>query len=265
MASPPHNPRPLPAWVDRLRSLVTANLAENKDLISYAFATTDATTPTGQRACPRVRYVVHRGFANERRHRADGSDNALTDGDGNELINDKLVITTDARSPKARQLASQPAVEIAWWLAATQHQFRLVGRAHVLPSPALATSAAFPFPADQLAPYAPGFSWEAERARQFRRLSPELRASFCRPVPGTPLSQWAGSLDDLPATLPEWADKAESDEQKRQIDEAFKNFALVVIDCTEVDLVDLGAQPNTRTHWTLDTASGLWTEEGLVP
>ncbi|BGP38628.1 hypothetical protein JCM10450v2_002578 [Rhodotorula kratochvilovae] len=258
----PHKALPLPAWVDKLRSLVTANLNQNKDLISYALATHDTAADA---PLPRVRYVVHRGLVNERRHDGDGSDNAVNDAGGNELISDKLVITTDARTPKARQLASQPAVEIAWWLSATQHQFRLLGRAYVLPSPSLPSAAAFPFPAEKLAPYTGGFSWEAERQRQFRRLSPELRASFCRPTPGTKLGEWGGRMEDLPATLPEWVDKAENDEQRGQIEEAFENFALVVIDCTEVDLVDLGAQPNTRTRWTLDTASGEWKEEGVVP
>jgi hypothetical protein len=62
-----------------------------------------------------------------------------------------------------------------------------------------------------------------------------------------------------------------------------KNFALIVIDATEVDLcvlsvqtrfdadaplarsVDLGSMPNKRTRWTCDQTSGEWKEEGLVP
>ncbi|TNY22753.1 pyridoxamine 5'-phosphate oxidase-domain-containing protein [Rhodotorula diobovata] len=258
----------LPAWVDKLRSTVTANLKENKDLISYALATHDTATPHSDAPVPRVRYVVHRGFVNERRKEGDGSSNEVKDKDGNDLISDKLVITTDARSPKARQLAATPTVEIAWWLAATQHQFRLLGRAYVLPSPSFSSPSSsapsFPFPAEALAP-TPSFNWEAERVRQFRKLSPELRASFCRPVPGSSVREWGGRLEDLPVTLPEGVDEAEGDEQKKQVEQALENFALVVIDCTEVDLVDLGSQPNTRTRWTFDTASNEWKEEELVP
>ncbi|GJN87416.1 hypothetical protein Rhopal_000365-T1 [Rhodotorula paludigena] len=252
---------PLPRWVDVLRDLVTRNLKENKDLISYAFATHEG---QAQNVQPRVRYVVHRGFVNERRKDGDGSDNDVKDPDGNELISDKLVVTTDARSPKARQLASSPSIELAWWLASSQHQFRIVGNAYILPSPALSSSAAFPFPAAKLAPYE-GFDWEHERVRQFRKLSPELRASFFRPVPGTKIEEWGGKMEDLPQTLPESVEEAKNDEQKKQIEQALTNFALIVIDCTLVDLVDLGSMPNTRTLWTLDSSSDEWKEEALVP
>lgn len=146
------------------------------------------------------------------------------------------------RSPKARQLAAAPQVELAWWLAATQHQFRIVGSAYILPSPSFSShpssasssasdptlsSFSFPFPAAKLAPY-DGFNWERERVRQFRRLSPELRASFCRPVPGTTLGEWGGKMEDLPQTLPETVDEAENDEQKKQVEEGELPRAILV-------------------------------------
>ncbi|PRQ73168.1 hypothetical protein AAT19DRAFT_15921 [Rhodotorula toruloides] len=264
----------LPQWVSELRQLVTRNLKENKDLVSYALASKDIDSNQ-----PRVRYVVHRGFVNERRKDGDGSDNRVNDDDGNELISDKLVVTTDARSPKARQLATAPQIELAWWLAATQHQFRIVGRAYILPSPSFSShppsasssasdptlsSFSFPFLGAKLEPYE-GFNWEHERVRQFRRMSPELRASFYRPVPGTTLEKWGRKMEELPQTLPESVEQAENDEQKKQVEEAMKNFALIVIDATEVDLVDLGSMPNKRTRWLCDQSSGEWKEEGLVP
>ena len=87
----------LPSWVDTLRSKVTDNLKENKDLISYALATHDTATPHSDAPVPRVRYVVHRGFVNERRKDGDGSSNTVKDDHDQDLISDKLVITTDAR------------------------------------------------------------------------------------------------------------------------------------------------------------------------
>lgn len=182
-----------------------------------------------------VRYVVHRGFVNERRKDGDGSQNLVSDDNQNDLISDKLVVTTDARSPKARQLAAQPKIELAWWMAATQHQFRILGNAYILPSAAFprhdstepksgATSTAepgkisFPFPEKELGPY-DGFSWEDERIRQFRKMSPELRASFYRPVPGTDLADSNVKMEDLPETLPEGVQEAEGDEQKKQVQE----------------------------------------------
>lgn len=249
----------LPRWVDTLRSTLTKNLKENKDLISYAFATIDS-----QSKVPKVRYVVHRGFVNERRKDGDGSHNLVKDDEDQELITDKLVVTTDARTPKSIQLANDPSVEIAWWLAATQHQFRILGQAYILPSPKFSetSSSQFPFPADRLAPY-PGFNWEDERVRQFRKLSPELRASFVRPVPGTKLSEWDGKMEDLPQTLVEGYDEANTDEEKKQLDQALHNFALIVIDPQEIDLVDLGSQPNVRTKWFRKNEQ--WQEEGVVP
>lgn len=82
----------LPRWVDTLRSTLTKNLKENKDLISYAFATIDSDPNF-----PKVRYVVHRGFVNERRKDGDGSNNLVKDENDHDLISDKLVVTTDAR------------------------------------------------------------------------------------------------------------------------------------------------------------------------
>ncbi|GAA5948803.1 hypothetical protein JCM21900_005305 [Sporobolomyces salmonicolor] len=264
---------PLPRWVDTLRTTLTHNLKENKDLVSYALASSDVASNQ-----PRTRYVVHRGFANERRNAGDGSRNLVHDDDGNELISDKLVVTTDGRSPKAAQLAASPAVELAWWLSATQHQFRIAGKAYLLPSPSFSSSSSSstsssspsssavpfpPFPGDKLAPY-PGFSWEDERIRQFRKLSAELRASFCRPVPGTKLSEWGGKLEELPQELPEGLDEATGDdEQKKQIEQALEHFVLIVIDPEEVDLVDLGSTPNTRTQWKL--TGGKWSEAAVVP
>jgi len=83
----------LPRWVDTLRSTLTKNLKENKDLISYAFASIDR-----ESNYPKVRYVVHRGFVNERRKDGDGSNNLVKDEEDKDLISDKLVVTTDARS-----------------------------------------------------------------------------------------------------------------------------------------------------------------------
>ncbi|GAA5976157.1 hypothetical protein JCM10908_005401 [Rhodotorula pacifica] len=267
----------LPAWVDKVRDLLTKNMKENKDLISYALATAGAQDALQ----PRVRYVVHRGFVNERRKEGDGSQNLIQDDNKNDLISDKLVVTTDARSPKAHQLAEQPRVELAWWMAATQHQFRIVGKAYIYPSSSFPThdgassvadsssssksdtKLSFPFPQKQLAPYE-GFSWEDERIRQFRKLSPELRASFYRPVPGTKLADTDVKMEDLPEKLPEGVEEAEGEEQKKQVEQALKNFALIVIDAEEVDLVDLGSMPNTRTLWTCRDGSE-WKEEDLVP
>jgi hypothetical protein len=50
-------------------------------------------------------------------------------------------------------------------------------------------------------------------------MSPELRASFYRPVPGTTLEKWGRKMEELPQTLPESVEQAENDEQKKQVEE----------------------------------------------
>ena len=60
---------PHPRWVNLLRETVNTNMKLSKDAITYAIATLDdgVTSPAALSPAPRVRYVVHRGFVNERR------------------------------------------------------------------------------------------------------------------------------------------------------------------------------------------------------
>lgn len=82
-----------------------------------------------------------------------------------------------------------------------------------------------------------------------------------RPIPGTPLPN-PGDANNWPTTLPE-SGKEESEEEKRLVREALGNFALVLLEPLEVDLVELGVEPNRRTQWK--SSGGEWTEQGVVP
>lgn len=69
-------------------------------------------------------------------------------------------------------------------------------------------------------------------------MSPDLRASFCRPIPGTPLSA-PGREDIDPRTFPKALPtdlEAKTDEEKRLVKIALENFALIVLSPTDVDL-----------------------------
>lgn len=68
MTTTPHAP-----WVNLLRDTINRNMAKSKDSISYAIATLDEgiTSKPSQSPSPRVRFVVHRGFVNERRTNED--------------------------------------------------------------------------------------------------------------------------------------------------------------------------------------------------
>lgn len=66
MSSAPIHPR----WIPLLRDTINANMAIDKGAISYAIATLDngsTSLPSVPAPSPRVRFVVHRGFVNERR------------------------------------------------------------------------------------------------------------------------------------------------------------------------------------------------------
>lgn len=111
------------------------------------------------------------------------------------------------RAPKATEISQSSSVSLAWWLLPTKHQYRITSNAWIFPPPGHELHAKFP--ADRLAPSS-SFDWEAERKRIFRKMSPDLRASFCRPVPGSPLNE---DPKTWPEKLP--SDLEEQTEQER--------------------------------------------------
>ena len=52
--------------------------------------------------------------------------------------------------------------------------------------------------------------------------------------------------------------------RKRDVEAAFANFGLVVIEPVEVDFLELGVEPNRRTVFRHEEGKG-WVEEELVP
>lgn len=282
---------PQPEWKQLLGDSISANIKDEKSILYYAFSTVEPPSSVHDAAKPHVRYVVHRGFVNEKR---DG-DSPGGIGAQNPKFGSSpcLMTTSDVRTPKVQQLTSQSSLraqgsdgsrggetEIAWWIESTQLQFRISGTVHVLPTKGHALRSLFPF--ERLSPpRAPDasstepFDWDGERTRIFNKLSPGLLASFCRPIPGSPhpnanqLSS-AKPKDDTnspwPLELPQ-PGKEENDEQKRQLEESEKNFALVVIEPYKVDLVNLA--DDTRTIYELEqghnAATGHWTARRVVP
>ena len=133
-------------------------------------------------------------------------------------------------------------------MPATQEQFRLSGKAYIYPSPdfikdsdtsvaqdlkigrgeaeeqLLAARKVFEdFVNAALAPE--GFDWEKTRFEAFDAMNPSMRATWLRPIPGTPLP---GGYEDAK----KWVEKIPSfDEAKGKDKEnwvaAFKNFAPV--------------------------------------
>lgn len=177
-----------------------------------------------------------------------------------------LLTTTDRRMAKTRQLAHGAAVA---WLFPSLVQVRLEGRAILYPAPipfpdpspttpeqdAAALAASFPEGSAESSPQ----WWEAKRRDMFESLSPELRASFCRPKPGAELkddpAEW---VDELPA------DAAGADAKTQAaLARAWDNFAVLALQPESVEVLDLGAKPHTRTQWTSATDAPRKTD--LVP
>ncbi|MDI9405412.1 MAG: pyridoxamine 5'-phosphate oxidase family protein [Chitinophagaceae bacterium] len=134
-----------------------------------------------------------------------------------------LDLLSDARSAKVTELIGQPAVELCWLLPRARCQFRLRGSVLALP----------PLQLDQ------------ERSRHWRQLTPSGRALWGWPPPGEPLQ------DDgcFPATLA--ADGPPP-----------HTFALLRIDLTQVELLELTDHPHSRRRWR---AAADWAEERLNP
>ncbi|KII94235.1 hypothetical protein PLICRDRAFT_99881 [Plicaturopsis crispa FD-325 SS-3] len=170
--------------------------------------------------------------------------------------NPLLITSTDIRTPKCAHIVAHPHVEFAWWIAPTAEQFRIAGRATLIPAPA------HPYANRDAYPEPDGFEWEAKRRETFNAMGGHMRASWARPVPGSPLSA-ATDPHTWPTTLPELGDPGASEQERRDTEVAFENFALVVIEPQEVDYAELGEVPNRRTRFVKKGEE--WDEEALVP
>ncbi|KAF8634865.1 hypothetical protein AX15_000620 [Amanita polypyramis BW_CC] len=187
-----------------------------------------------------------------------------------------IVTTTDIRTPKVSQILSSPHVHVVHWIEGTQEQFRFAGRAVIVPAPNNALYGHFmddilnsaewdkPESGGGIAELTrSGFDWEKQRVDLFKSLSGYMKATWCRPVPGSPLTGGEEEAKSWPVKLHE--PKSDSDEQsKRNWELALGNFALLIIDPYECDFIELGVVPNHRTKFSR-IEDGDWKEEALVP
>lgn len=178
-----------------------------------------------------------------------------------------LVSSADVRTPKVTQISANPDIELTWWIDGTQEQFRIIGKANIYSSeknPRLRKL--FEDDTDGRqgifeALKKEGFDWEAKRREVFGQMSAHMKASWCRPVPGSRLE---GGEEEA-RRWPERVEFKEGDEViKKNWEMALSNFALVVIDPSVVDFVELGVVPNRRTEFRR-TVDGQWEETALVP
>ncbi|KAI0962582.1 hypothetical protein AcW1_001371 [Taiwanofungus camphoratus] len=227
-----------PRWLNAITKALS--LPENKSQNVYQLATVEPNNT------PRVRTVVHRDIVNP------------TDCPHLPII----LTTTDVRTPKITQVRAHPRAELSWWMAGSQDQFRIFGPVRVVTSPNAPAEAhleqsslAFDKMDEQ------GFDWEKKRQDVFDNMSAHMKASWCRPPPGSVMDSYEDAKK-WPQTVPKRGE-AESDEDKRSQEQALRNFALVLIEVVEVDWVQLAVKPNQRTRFTRKGEE--WVEEIIVP
>lgn len=175
-----------------------------------------------------------------------------------------ILSSTDIRTPKITQIQPNPTVETVFWVEANQEQYRILGTASIIPAPSHPYHAKFdPWRGPALtALKKDGIDWESKRSQVFDSMSGHMKASWCRPTPGSKLEGGYEEAKKWPQKLPRLGE-AETEEDKKNLEIALGNFALVLIDPFEVDFVELGVNPNQRTKFTRDGEN--WVEEIVVP
>ncbi|KAG2050338.1 hypothetical protein BDR06DRAFT_998680 [Suillus hirtellus] len=176
-----------------------------------------------------------------------------------------LLTTTDIRTPKVAQIMSNPShrVEAHFWTKATNEQFRVSGHAAIYPSPELQENKGIEGVGEVYDAFrSQGWDWEDERQRQFDSVGAHMRASWCRPVPGSPMDSYSDA-EKWPVTV---AKPGEEGYDAKNYEEARGNFALLLIDPIEVDYIELGVMPNRRTKFVRQESDDeRWKEVILVP
>jgi hypothetical protein len=177
-----------------------------------------------------------------------------------------LVTSTDIRTPKVQQITHADTVELAWWISATSDQFRISGPARVYPAPGRhplpARAASESDCAGIEALEASGIDWEAKRRELFDALSEQMRAVWCRPIPGTPLKGGFEEMNDWPVKVPK-PSEAKTEKERELVELALNNYALIVIEPLNVDWVQMNIKPNRRSLFSREGVH--WTDVPVVP
>lgn len=121
-----------------------------------------------------------------------------------------IAITTDTRSKKYTHLRENPECEAAFWFEDVGVQFRVSGKAYVLPSgehEGETETKADEEASKILNSIATGEEgnvefWKEKREELWKKQSGHLRASFARPTPGKPLKEVDHAAKECFETLP---------------------------------------------------------------
>lgn len=162
-----------------------------------------------------------------------------------------------------------PHVEVAWWIEGTREQYRISGTVSIIPRPSHTFYNNFLHSVEN-ANFGTGLralieqdkiDWEAKRLETFSKMSPGMKATWARPLaPGSELG------DEDPSSWPEKIENPtdeDSEENRKNWELAYSNFALVVIEPVEVDYLEMAVQPNRR--WRFWKHRSEWKEQAIVP
>jgi hypothetical protein len=134
-------------------------------------------------------------------------------------------------APKSQQLHKDGKMELAWWFAPSGDQFRITGTAFLVGRPDHEVTKSFNEQhAKRLAPVGiqGDFNWEDERKRIYDKISPPIRASFARPIPGTALkASERGEPNGEDYNPQDWPLELKTDGDKALLEKSFSNFALM--------------------------------------
>ncbi|KAJ7757588.1 hypothetical protein B0H16DRAFT_1721321 [Mycena metata] len=95
-------------------------------------------------------------------------------------------------------MIANPHVQIVWWINGTQEQYRITGKAHIVPAPGHELHT----PISALSE-GQKYDWEAKRLEVFKNTSPFLKGSYCRAVSGSRLESGRAESENWPLELEE--------------------------------------------------------------
>jgi pyridoxamine 5'-phosphate oxidase len=151
---------------------------------------------------------------------------------------------------KVSEIKENPSVELVWWFAKAQEQFRISGKADMVFDPSHGV---------EEGDLGGGIDWEEKRREMFDQVRDVTRAAFAQPAPDTPLK--GIDLKDWPEKLPKLNDA--KGEEEVWVKMALKNCVLLIIEPDIVDYLELGVMPRRRTRFEWKKTG--WEKMDLVP
>ncbi|KAG1271794.1 hypothetical protein G6F66_013482 [Rhizopus arrhizus] len=207
------------------KSFLKSSLNENIEKIGTS-ATYSSLATVRPDLTPAVRTVVMRGFLAEHYKEETG------------YKSDLLVVITDRRSRKIKEIQNNPNTEINWYMNGTMSQFRIGGRIHIVSKDfslldwnTYVHPTGDQQPSDKKSLALEAFErqkkinpWEAERLRQFILFTADMRANMLGKK----------TIDALEIEGIDEKGWFQHNQLQELLEEAYSNFTLLVIEVKSV-------------------------------